>query len=132
MQTPVEAEIVEGWIQKNYIFVPGDEDKQIMKLNQKHKMELMKGICPIQGIDRNSKFQMLDQILGSDKSDQAIGLRIYCKASLPELAEKVEAWNELMNQQSRMSKAQKEQLIAAFLIPGQEQITNQFSGKLFF
>jgi hypothetical protein len=57
---------------------------------------------------------LLDKILGQRKTDDAILLRIYCKAALPDANEKKEAWNELFNVKSKLSKKQKEELIHAF------------------
>lgn len=78
--------------------VNGDVKKtKVLQLNKNMKQELLRGIFPLPGIERSTKFQMLDKVLGKDKTDKAILTRLYCKAALPDPEEKKQAWREITN-----------------------------------
>jgi hypothetical protein len=72
----------------------------------------------IKGIKREDKYKLLEKVVGDKKDDESVGLRIYCKAALPDPKEKEEAWKELMNIKSKLTADEKKEIIMAFVVRG--------------
>lgn len=86
----------------------------------------MKIFSQPEGITKKEKFDLLEKIIGKDKSDKSIMTRLYCQTALPEVTEKRKTWNELMNPKSKLSKKQREQMIQGFHQEGQSEILKEF------
>jgi hypothetical protein len=60
------------------------------------------------------KNQILEKIVGEDKSDLAKRVRIQCETSIPDAAVKEKAWLEIINPKSTMSDVEKQAMMSGF------------------
>ena len=51
----------------------------------------------------DEKNELLNKIIGDDKSDLAKNVKIQCETSIPDAAVKEKAWNEIINPKSTYS-----------------------------
>ena len=92
---------MQGWLQKNYVYLPTQPEKSITKLNKRQARELLKGLCPIRDatlLPEKKKQDLIQQVLGDDKTDLAEEVRIYCQAASPDELAKKRAWAQILNQ----------------------------------
>lgn len=56
-------------------------------------------------VKRDLKFQLLDSVIDGDKSVEAANCVLFCKAALPSLEDKKQAWTEIIKNSAELSKS---------------------------
>lgn len=127
--------LVQGWLERGYVYLPGKPEDRITDLNKRQARELLKGLCPVRDtsvLTQEQKMSLVDKVLGTDKTDLAEEARVYCQAALPDEQAKKDAWALILNQQQpdqgqpKLSKKMREEVIKAFNRPNQLDLTAQF------
>lgn len=84
-----------------HIFAPGDKEKKLFNLTQGHKHSIMYKLFRSKDHEESNKMEILDKVLGDDKSDLAKNARLCCMAALPDPKKKEEIWASLIDPNSK-------------------------------
>lgn len=130
--------LVQGWLERGYIYLPGKPEERIVALNKRQGRELLKGLCPVRVLTPERKMSLMEKVLGSDKTDLAEETRVYCHAAMPDQEAKKAAWSLILNQnqagqaQPKLSKKMRDEVIRAFNRPNQLDLTAPFLDESYF
>jgi hypothetical protein len=108
-----------------------DEGRVILELKPKHKHSVLKKYFTLKDVADKNKFEMLELVMGDDKSDIAENVRLTCKAYLPNAAGKEETWKALIDINSTESLKERSAKMAGFHSWNQLDITRCYFDKFY-
>jgi hypothetical protein len=82
-------------------------------------------------MSNEEKFELLEKVLGDDKSDLAKRLRLQCEVSIPDAAVKEKAWYDITDPKSTVSDVEKRAIMSGFYAASQVELTNQYADKYY-
>lgn len=86
----------------NSVIPLGGDDKDY-KLAKKHRYAILAHMFRAKHIKLEDKMKVLEEVLGDDKTDQAVNTRAKCMVCLPTAEAKAKAWAEITDPDSQES-----------------------------
>ena len=108
-----DVEMALKWVENGQI-QDKDEKKDLFELKQSHNMSIVKVINKSTHVSETCKMELLDKVLGEDKSDLAKQCRMTCEASRNHLGVKKATWNELVDPKSKLSLYERRAMMFGF------------------
>lgn len=132
-ETENHSQLMVRWLERGQAFIQDGDETVITNLTMSNKRNILKGLCSMSSVQQVAKLSLMQQILGDDKSDEAVQTRIYCLAAMPDPESKKDAWNKLQNaDQAKMSQKEMEQVIFGFMSQNdQPQLTKKYEDAFF-
>ena len=112
-RAPEHIELAISWINKRAAHLPGSQDK-IFELNNSQVYALLKRVHKSSAVSDEVKAELLEKVIGEDKSDVSLNTRLTCKASSADPAVKAECWRDLTSAETKCSLHERSALMAGF------------------
>ena len=105
--------------------------KQVFSLKSGHKYSIVKVISKSQNVPEITKQEMLDKVLGEDKSDISIQCRMQCEASRNHMGCKRTVWYELIDPKTKLSLKERQAKMNGFYSWDQIDTCTPFFDKFY-
>lgn len=122
MQTALE------WLESGAI---KDGDKVVFELQTKHKQQILKRYFQETGVAKQLKMDLMEKVIGSDKSDLAENTRLTCLAGLPDKESKAENWKAITDVNSEESLYKRSARMAGFYSWGQLDLVRPYFDQFY-
>lgn len=118
----------QAWLESNKITVG---DATLYELKDTHRKSILKALFKSDKLTLATKNEILENVLGDDKSDLAERCRIACHAQLPDAEVKAKMWADIIDANSADSSYVKQAKMSGFGIRSQQSILEPYDAKFY-
>jgi len=120
-----------SWVDKKYIHTAAEPGKKIHDLQANNLRSICKTVFKSPHLTNEEKMQLLEKVIGDDKSDIAKNVRIQCEASIPDPAVKEQVWKEITDPNSEISIKERQSKMMGFYARSQFDICKPYADKYY-
>lgn len=114
LHTVEDTETAMGWIEGGNVTDKSGNKIEGAVLSKNNKFSIVQSAYAKESIELKVKEELLEKVLGDDKSDIANNLRLTCKTLLPDAKSKEEAWAEISDHSNTLSSYERNAMMAGF------------------
>lgn len=122
------------WFQKGAVYHPSNPNKDLIKLSDSHKRQIIKQIYKNEEsgeVTKQFKTDLLNNFLGDDKSDISQNLRFYCQATSADPKTKEQVWKDLVDPKTKLSFYERRAQMQGFYCQGQIDLLRPYFDKFY-